>query len=123
MRMTSTSRVASSPSRSRPNYEISQSGDVVTIRPRIHENPADRAGATIYKWPTPTTFTWSRSRRPTPRSGSGYQKDVTVEVTNVEEEGGSMRLSAVQPQAGTSFYVIDETRLLMRMVANIATGH
>ena len=34
-------------------------------------------------------------------------KDVTVEVTNVEE-GGSMRLSAVQPQAGTSFYVIDE---------------
>ena len=35
------------------------------------------------------------------------KKDVTVEVTNVEE-GGSMRLSAVQPQAGTSFYVIDE---------------
>ena len=34
-------------------------------------------------------------------------KDVTVEVTNVEE-GGSMRLSAVQPQAGASFYVIDE---------------
>ena len=34
-------------------------------------------------------------------------EDVTVEVTNVEE-GGSMRLSAVQPQAGTSFYVIDE---------------
>ncbi len=34
-------------------------------------------------------------------------KEVTVEVTNVEE-GGSMRLSAVQPQAGTSFYVIDE---------------
>ena len=34
-------------------------------------------------------------------------KGVTVEVTNVEE-GGSMRLSAVQPQAGTSFYVIDE---------------
>ena len=34
-------------------------------------------------------------------------KDVTVEVTNVEE-GGSMRLSAVQPQAGTRFYVIDE---------------
>ena len=35
------------------------------------------------------------------------KKEVTVEVTNVEE-GGSMRLSAVQPQAGTSFYVIDE---------------
>ena len=34
-------------------------------------------------------------------------EEVTVEVTNVEE-GGSMRLSAVQPQAGTSFYVIDE---------------
>ena len=34
-------------------------------------------------------------------------KKVTVEVTNVEE-GGSMRLSAVQPQAGASFYVIDE---------------
>ena len=35
------------------------------------------------------------------------KKEVTVEVTNVEE-GGSMRLSAVQPQAGTRFYVIDE---------------
>ena len=35
-------------------------------------------------------------------------KEVTVEVTNVEE-GGSMRLSAVQPQAGTSFYVIGDT--------------
>ena len=35
------------------------------------------------------------------------KKDVTVEVTNVEE-GGSMRLSAVQPQAATGFYVIDE---------------
>ena len=34
-------------------------------------------------------------------------KMVTVEVTN-KEEGGSMRLSAVQPQAGTSFDVIDE---------------
>ena len=35
------------------------------------------------------------------------KKEVTVEVTNVEE-GGSMRLSAVQPQAATRFYVIDE---------------
>ena len=34
-------------------------------------------------------------------------KAVTIEVTNVEE-AGSMRLSAVQPQAGTRFYVIDE---------------
>ena len=35
-------------------------------------------------------------------------KMVTVEVANVEE-GGSMRLSAVQPQAATSFYVIGDT--------------
>ena len=35
------------------------------------------------------------------------KKEVTVEVTNVEEQG-SMRLSAVQPQTGNIFYVIDE---------------
>ncbi len=73
-----------------PDYEDSK--DVVGVDPSTAV-----AGDNIYEVTVEATDA-------TKRIGT---EDVTVAVTNVEE-GGSMRLSAVQPQAGTSFYVIDE---------------
>ena len=71
-----------------------------------YEDPKDIAG-TDPSTATPGDNIYEVTVRAIDATKRIGEKDVTVEVTNVEE-GGSMRLSAVQPQAGVSFYVIDE---------------
>ena len=78
-----------------PNYESGTDGDFNNDGDR--DDTGEEASDNIYMVTVQATDA-------TKRIG---MEEVTVEVTNVEE-GGSMRLSAVQPQSATEFYVIDE---------------
>ena len=92
--------VLSFKSKDGPNYEDGTDGDRNNDGDHTDTDtePDEEASDNIYMVTVQATDA-------TKRIGT---EEVTVEVTNVEE-GGSMRLSAVQPQAGTSFYVIGET--------------